>query len=118
MIRRPPRSTRTDTLFPYTSSSDLRRADPDDERYRPRRESGDHRSRAGGGRGAGRGHGLSSRNVAAARSRPRTIGSAHHPRNRQPLAFGAAGDGAKTRYLAAFGVDALARSEEHTSELQ
>src|SRR3546814_3081672 len=24
MIRRPPRSTRTDTLFPYTSSSDLR----------------------------------------------------------------------------------------------
>src|SRR3546814_15486429 len=23
MIRRPPRSTRTDTLFPYTSSSDL-----------------------------------------------------------------------------------------------
>src|SRR3546814_12746353 len=25
MIRRPPRSTRTDTLFPYTSSSDLPR---------------------------------------------------------------------------------------------
>src|SRR3546814_13913522 len=25
MIRRPPRSTRTDTLFPYTTSSDLRR---------------------------------------------------------------------------------------------
>src|SRR3546814_3217857 len=25
MIRRPPRSTRTDTLFPYTSSSDLAR---------------------------------------------------------------------------------------------
>src|SRR3546814_15884525 len=25
MIRRPPRSTRTDTLFPYTSSSDLLR---------------------------------------------------------------------------------------------
>src|SRR3546814_8333241 len=25
MIRRPPRSTRTDTLFPYTSSSDLGR---------------------------------------------------------------------------------------------
>src|SRR3546814_20621637 len=24
MIRRPPRSTRTDTLFPYTRSSDLR----------------------------------------------------------------------------------------------
>src|SRR3546814_3165299 len=24
MIRRPPRSTRTDTLFPYTTSSDLR----------------------------------------------------------------------------------------------
>src|SRR3546814_6761609 len=26
MIRRPPRSTRTDTLFPYTRSSDLRTA--------------------------------------------------------------------------------------------
>src|SRR3546814_13233263 len=26
MIRRPPRSTRTDTLFPYTRSSDLGRA--------------------------------------------------------------------------------------------
>src|SRR3546814_14208077 len=26
MIRRPPRSTRTDTLFPYTTSSDLVRA--------------------------------------------------------------------------------------------
>src|SRR3546814_10463161 len=25
MIRRPPRSTRTDTLFPYTTSADLRR---------------------------------------------------------------------------------------------
>src|SRR3546814_12505660 len=27
MIRRPPRSTRTDTLFPYTRSSDLRAVD-------------------------------------------------------------------------------------------
>src|SRR3546814_1334047 len=27
MIRRPPRSTRTDTLFPYRRSSDLRRVD-------------------------------------------------------------------------------------------
>src|SRR3546814_1113913 len=28
MIRRPPRSTRTDTLFPTRRSSDLRRSDP------------------------------------------------------------------------------------------
>src|SRR3546814_7027740 len=28
MIRRPPRSTRTDTLFPYTSSSDLEGGKP------------------------------------------------------------------------------------------
>src|SRR3546814_1814715 len=30
MIRRPPRSTRTDTLFPYTT---LFRSDPDNRRY-------------------------------------------------------------------------------------
>src|SRR3546814_16577969 len=43
MIRRPPRSTRTDTLFPYTRSSDLR--DRDCVR----------RNRDAGARGHGRG---------------------------------------------------------------
>src|SRR3546814_11540393 len=34
MIRRPPRSTRTDTLFPYTSPSDLSRLSSSSEIYR------------------------------------------------------------------------------------
>src|SRR3546814_1803546 len=41
MIRRPPRSTRTDTLFPYTTlfrSQAVQVADEDLQRYRDRRE--------------------------------------------------------------------------------
>src|SRR3546814_18237407 len=41
MIRRPPRSTRTDTLFPYTRSSDLERT----EILRDLRESVDEETR-------------------------------------------------------------------------
>src|SRR3546814_4368272 len=36
MIRRPPRSTRTDTLCPYTTLFRSRRADDDERRARPR----------------------------------------------------------------------------------
>src|SRR3546814_16515709 len=48
MIRRPPRSTRTDTLFPYTTLSDLLLADALADLHRPRsggvdRQSGDQR---------------------------------------------------------------------------
>src|SRR3546814_4777144 len=60
MIRRPPRSTRTDTLFPTRRSSDL--AERDDDRGRQPGDRGSHcRSRPGGtqprahrGSGAGR----------------------------------------------------------------
>src|SRR3546814_10691061 len=45
MIRRPPRSTRTDTLFPYTT---LFRSPPSDQR-RPHRLGGDERHRRGDG---------------------------------------------------------------------
>src|SRR3546814_17182065 len=44
MIRRPPRSTRTDTLFPYTTL--FRSAPGEDERERPARH-GDGRDREG-----------------------------------------------------------------------
>src|SRR3546814_10490805 len=37
MIRRPPRSTRTDTLFPYTTSSDLQPGQPSAGRAQRRR---------------------------------------------------------------------------------
>src|SRR3546814_1062447 len=45
MIRRPPRSTRTDTLFPYTTLfRSPRRRRPDDADPRPCRRCSDHRS--------------------------------------------------------------------------
>src|SRR3546814_5453486 len=52
MIRRPPRSTRTDTLFPYTTlfrSPRPRRQPPGDERPLPGRRSHAHRRRPVGG---------------------------------------------------------------------
>src|SRR3546814_2414640 len=56
MIRRPPRSTRTDTLFPYTTlfRSPREPAAADQSRHRPpaaRLREADHRRRAGGGGG-------------------------------------------------------------------
>src|SRR3546814_17993622 len=51
MIRRPPRSTRTDTLFPYTT---LFRSARDDRRRRPRRPQPQWRPRRGDGAYRGR----------------------------------------------------------------
>src|SRR3546814_14586869 len=53
MIRRPPRSTRTDTLFPYTTlfRSALRRRPGHGLRAAARRGAGNRRAAAGGGPG-------------------------------------------------------------------
>src|SRR3546814_2377276 len=63
MIRRPPRSTRTDTLFPYTSSSDLGARE-----WGPRRPAGDVRAGCAAGRRRRR------------RTRRRAAGRARRPR--------------------------------------
>src|SRR3546814_15255064 len=89
MIRRPPRSTRTDTLFPYTTlfrshavdrimPAEMDRADPDQRRIRrdhpaeraPQAESGDREQR--GETIVDRGH---RRNAAADRELAAAIGS-------------------------------------------
>src|SRR3546814_8983682 len=81
MIRRPPRSTRTDTLFPYTTL------------FRSDRRSGEIPGRAGHGRRHSR------RSVLW-----RTAGGRHGPGPGRRAAHPVAGR--------------VARSEEHTSELQ
>src|SRR3546814_6909740 len=90
MIRRPPRSTRTDTLFPYTTL--FRSADRDDARYSRnslhcggRRTSGRQKKRAGLFESAGN------------KSRSGRASGVMFARARDPF---------------------LPRSEEHTSELQ
>src|SRR3546814_14307284 len=91
MIRRPPRSTRTDTLFPYTTLVRSRAAvqPAGDGRTDQRPRHGD----AGAARGTAR---RLPRHTAACQPRPRL------PRQRRHLDPG----------------DAGRRSEEHTSELQ
>src|SRR3546814_10608149 len=97
MIRRPPRSTRTDTLFPYTTlirSGGLQPAVPEAEPARPR-EAGDRRGHAGrfGLEGVLRRHLAGARGVGHVRHLLREPSrSAPHPHR--------------------------LRSEEHTSELQ
>src|SRR3546814_3312572 len=130
MIRRPPRSTRTDTLFPYTT---LFRS-PDHLRRRP----------AGAGRPEGRGQGLPAQGRlagAAGRRDPHRVRGwfagaaggdpapavgpgAHAQRLRQPRPARPA-DRPRDRDPAADGLGLLqqgdrqlARSEEHTSDLQ
>src|SRR3546814_4817938 len=98
MIRRPPRSTRTDTLFPYTTlfRSPARRC---------RRGGGErcHRRLPAAGRAPARGGG---RGVAVARLRPYRLRHRHLQRPPpEDLAGGPA-------------VASFRRSEEHTSELQ
>src|SRR3546814_6725407 len=88
MIRRPPRSTRTDTLFPYTTlfrSRQRRIAFQPDDRVGGLRGAESRRAPADGEQGARR---------PAGSARPR-----------------ACGQGAGTRRM-------TMRSEEHTSELQ
>src|SRR3546814_10204423 len=53
MIRRPPRSTRTDTLFPYTTLFRSYEDDADDHADRGRLASGEDRSKLREARGAG-----------------------------------------------------------------
>src|SRR3546814_3458158 len=91
MIRRPPRSTRTDTLFPYTTL--LRSPHRADRRPRAMvsaHPSPDDEQAGGEGRDARIGR------------RPRTKAGAAPARTRHPQRLGAQGG----------------RSEEHTSELQ
>src|SRR3546814_9368597 len=106
MIRRPPRSTRTDTLFPYTT---LFRSDF--ANYRGR-HGGDFADRPGETRRAYRQDGRAARRRLSEKS-PRPAGRVRKPArrvealNRSPATlFG---------LLLASG---LPRSEEHTSELQ
>src|SRR3546814_3138405 len=89
MIRRPPRSTRTDTLFPYTT---LFRSVPRAHGDVPRRRR--HVARGAAGR-------------ARRRDRDRAVGRAHRAVGRQA--------GRRAPPLADPGG---VRSEEHTSELQ
>src|SRR3546814_10004732 len=108
MIRRPPRSTRTDTLFPYTT---LFRSRPAGRPGRPRR-----RAHAAG-QGAGQGHGRKGqeRGEAGEVRRQRAAGGgragAPAPGRLEQQARGA------HRAARAAGLTAR-RSEEHTSELQ
>src|SRR3546814_4532592 len=99
MIRRPPRSTRTDTLFPYTtlfrSTDDARLAEPRRGRDRRERHPGADRSR-----GDERGQPPPRPDVQGAGVQPPA--DVDHPRPRGDL-------------FAELGAD---RSEEHTSELQ
>src|SRR3546814_6747175 len=84
MIRRPPRSTRTDTLFPYTTlfRSGQRAAHED----RPAR-GGNRRSRAGLSRVAeyGRGRAVADREIAPRRAHGRTDRSEEHTSELQSL---------------------------------
>src|SRR3546814_2785886 len=72
MIRRPPRSTRTDTLFPYTTLFRSRRGFP--ARSPARRREGRTRQGGSGAVGGRRQHaaGLDDRNPAAGRSEEHT----------------------------------------------
>src|SRR3546814_9785900 len=97
MIRRPPRSTRTDTLFPYTTlfrsycSAQLPRLDPLDPLEEAHQGEARHQARAGDSR--------------RRPLRPRE-GEGAHPRIPRRAAAHEEGEGPDPR------------SEEHTSELQ
>src|SRR3546814_12353486 len=77
MIRRPPRSTRTDTLFPYTTLFRSPGPDHGDHRHGP--FAGHH------GRGRGRGEGRPVRDPARARLRPGPGRSEEHTSELQSL---------------------------------
>src|SRR3546814_18567582 len=99
MIRRPPRSTRTDTLFPYTTlfRSALRRGiEPDVRRGGIAQVPGTRRAGAGiRARAAGRGDAVASRRYRCRAAVDRRAGGLKEAVNRR-----------------------WTRSEEHTSELQ
>src|SRR3546814_3760186 len=97
MIRRPPRSTRTDTLFPYTTLV----------------RSGDAAERGAGGRG-GRGGGFAARAGAAP---GRSGGGVQDQRQRSDRGAGTPTGCPACRARGGCRTPA-GRSEEHTSELQ
>src|SRR3546814_6320181 len=93
MIRRPPRSTRTDTLFPYTTL------------FRSRAPAAAHRHRAGRVAAAGVRRPGDGRAGAAEPGQERDRVDARHSRGQARAARGRPGEPGR-------------RSEEHTSELQ
>src|SRR3546814_1295600 len=102
MIRRPPRSTRTDTLFPYTTLCRSRRRRPG----RSRTHRGGPARRPGGGGAGG----------AVAAGQPYMVGGPAGflgPLPRGNACRAARGGGGLNPCA-----PAAARSEEHTSELQ
>src|SRR3546814_2231696 len=119
MIRRPPRSTRTDTLFPYTT---LFRSPPDSPRVASSSTPG--RSLRAiqpcgaflfEGHGCGDGRSLRGKQRPLLRKRrlpPSVIGRAMHPRRLTGVALGDAHRRSLRRRPSE-----MARSEEHTSEL-
>src|SRR3546814_4215366 len=113
MIRRPPKSTRTDTLFPYTplfrsaAAAYPAAEDPAQHRGRgpPARPADRH---LGGGAAGARTHpGRTLQPAAAGRRVPQALAGADHP--------GARSAAAGTRLAEPAGAG---RSEAHTSELQ
>src|SRR3546814_4270708 len=104
MIRRPPRSTRTDTLFPYTTlfRSQWRGSRLGRSRKKPRR-------RCLRGCPAGAGRGLRPREGGAAAALPRGQGRLQSASARAPP---------RAPEVCSSRRSCSARSEEHTSELQ
>src|SRR3546814_9301255 len=117
MIRRPPRSTRTDTLFPYTTLFRSRIPRTPAATRRPCRRNG---RRAGTGRGAGRlawgGAGVGGTSILNAGGV--ILGS--YPWRKTWMATRSGGSRMEHDSMGELKVpaDALWRSEEHTSELQ
>src|SRR3546814_4711004 len=119
MIRRPPRSTRTDTLFPYTTLCRARRALNDGSRG----ASHEHGTRTGQG---ARRTGARAAVPADRGRRPRAAGAVAGlerlaaDAGRQPARDPGAGPrhGRAIHAARAPGRPGQARSEEHTSELQ
>src|SRR3546814_8897947 len=103
MLRRPPRSTRTDTLFPYTTL--FRSLGLDALRLEP----------------AARRRGIFGRDADMALAEPRRR-AAFWPRERQAAMADAEIDGgiklAESKFVDDVRPDDAERSEEHTSELQ
>src|SRR3546814_12497719 len=110
MIRRPPRSTRTDTLVPYTTL--FRSLVPARGAHRAVRAG--ERAHGPGRRGPRFGAGAGGAGLAARRGFRRRVGVGG---GRQRRDRGAGGAGAADRLRRHRRFDA-ARSEEHTSELQ
>src|SRR3546814_1104018 len=102
MIRRPPRSTRTDTLFPYTTLFRSHGGRREGDEHPPARR---HRGRCL------RGDAQRARQDAADAGAHPAVGASEHARRR------AAAGGEQRRALPEDS-SGCARSEEHTSELQ